>query len=318
MLRFLRITEEAAFGVFNTTSPVSIAVRLSGDNAFTPMTDPEFFTVMDGSGLGVPALFGSATSANTSTLTTELTYSQAAILLGWATQRINSGQTTPWATTELPNDLASCTLDFAWSQFDTTTLKTKRYLGAKVASLNLAGAKDSPKVMATFALVASTPQGNTFDSSTDPTLTAPALTAYPTDVVVFQHLKGNMTIDSVSRSNIESFNLSVQNVMVPYWDESRFPNAIRLGGRTVTASAKWRLKSSVSDRTAYESTATQSALFEFINPGATHTISFNFNGNGYISAYKEDLPLQREVYYNWSYASYLDATAGSDLTVTVT
>jgi Phage tail tube protein len=318
MLRFLRITQEAAFGVFPTASPVSIFVRLSGDNAFTPMTDPEFFTVMDGSGLGVPALFGSATSSNTSTLTTEVTYSQAAFLLGWALQRLNTAQTEPWTTTELPNDLASCTLDFAWSQFDTTTLKTKRYLGAKVASLNLAGSKDSPKVMATFALVASTPQGNTFDGSTDPTLTAPAPTVYPTDVAVFQHLKGNVTIDSVARSNFESFNLSVQNVLVPYWDESRFPNAIRLGGRTVTASAKWRLKSSVTDRTSYESNATQSALFEFVNPGASHSISLNFNTNGYISAYKEDLQLQREVYYTWTLASYLDTTAGSDLTLTVT
>lgn len=316
MQRFLRITEEAQFGVFNNSGN-SIYIRLSGDNGFQPMTDPEFWTVMDGSGLSVPALFGSETSSNTSTLTTELTYTQAAILLGWALQRINTAQTTPWVTTELPNDLASCTLDFAWSQFDTTVMKTKRYLGCKVGSLTLSGAKDSPKMMATMALVASTPQGNSFDSSSDPTLIAPALSVYPTDVVVFQNLAHNVQIATVGRSNFENFSLSVQNVLVPYWDESRYPNAIRLGGRAVSFSSRFRLKSTVSDRNTYEQHTQQSAVYQFINAAATHNVTFNFNGNGYISSYKEDLPLNREVYYDYTYSSYLDATAGSDLSISV-
>jgi hypothetical protein len=316
MQRFLRITEESTFGTFNNGG-AQIYVRLSGDNAFLPMTDPEFWTVMDGSGLGIPAVYGSATSSNTSTLTTEITFTQANFLLGWAIQRVNSAQTSPWTTAELPNDLASCTLDFAWSQFDTTALKTKRYLGCKVSSLGLSCSKESPKLMATFGVTGGTPQGNSFDSSSDPTLTAPALTVYPTDVVTFEMLKGNVTIATAARTNYENFSLNVANVLVPYWDESRFPNAIRLGGRTVTASSKWRLKSTVLDRNTYEQAVQQSAVYEFINAAATHNITFNFNTNGYISSYKEDSPLQREVYYAWSYASYLDPVAGSEIALSV-
>jgi hypothetical protein len=317
MQRFLRITEEAVFGTYNTGG-TPIYVRLSGDNAFLPMTDPEFWTVMDGSGLGVPVCYGSATSSNTSTLTTEVTYSQAAILLGWAIQRINGAQTVPWTTSELPNDLASVTLDFAWSQFDTIALKTKRYLGAKVGSLTLSCSKEQPKLMMSLGLVASTPQGNSFDASLDPVLTPPALTVYPCDVTIFQNLKSNITIASVARSNLENFNLSIQNTLVPYWDESRYPNAIRLGGRTVTASAKWRLKSTVDDRSTYEQATKQAALFEFQNAAKTHSITFDFQTNGYISKYKEDSPLSREVYYDWTFTSNLDPAAGSDLTLTVT
>ena len=101
MQRFLRITEEAQFGVYNSGGS-SIYIRLSGDNAFLPMTDPEWFSVMDGSGLGIPVIYGSATSSNTATLTTELTYSQAGFLLQWGLQRINTGQSTPWTTTDSP------------------------------------------------------------------------------------------------------------------------------------------------------------------------------------------------------------------------
>jgi hypothetical protein len=317
MQRFLTLTQEAVFGTFNS-SGTAIHIRLSGDNAFKPMTDPEWFNVMDGSGLSEPVIFGSATSSNTSTLTTELTYSQASFLLGWGLTRINTAQTAPWATGELPNDLASCTVDFAWSNFDTTTLNTKRYLGTKVAAVGLSCSKNQPKVMLTLSLVASTPQANTFDGSSNPTLTAPALTTYPTDIVRFQDLKGNITINTVSRSNIESFGFSMQNTLMPYWDESRFPNSIRLGGRAATASARWRLKSTVTDRTAYESATEQSTLFEFINAGATHNISLNFNNNGFINKYDEDMPLNREVYYDWSFSSYLDQTAGSMLALTVT
>ena len=46
---------------------------------------------------------------------------------------------------------------------------------------------------------------------------------YPTDVVRFQDLKGNITINSASRSNFENFGFSCQSVLVPYWDELGFP-----------------------------------------------------------------------------------------------
>jgi hypothetical protein len=316
MKRFIRLTQEAAFGTYNAAG-TAISIRLSSPNAFSVMTDPEFWEVMDGSGLGVPVLQGSQTSALAATLTTELCYSQAQFLLGWAVQRINAGQTSPWTTTELPNDLASCTIDFAWSQFDTATMRRKRFLGAKVASLRLSGARDNPKVMCTMGLVASTPQGNSFDSSTDPTsvdFPEPALTAYPSDVVLFQHMRGQVSVGGASRSNFESWELNVQNTMNPYFDESRFANAIRLGGRRITASSRFRIKSTVDDRTTYENATVQAAQLAWTN--TTHTITMNLNSQNLIRPFKEDLPLDREIYASIGLQVLLDQAAGTDLTFT--
>ena len=280
------------------------------------MTDNEWWEVIDGSGLAEPVLFGTQTAALAATLTTEVTYTQASFLIGWALQRINTGQTAPWTTTELPNDLASCTIDFAWSQFDTTTMKTKRYLGCKPGGLTLTGSRDAPKLMMTMPIIGSTPQGNPYDSSVDPTLTEPALTVFPTDVAVFQHLKGNFTIAGASRSNFENVTVTVNNTLVPYFDESRYANAIRLGSRRSTITTRFRLKSTVSDRVTYETATPQAAELTWNN--GTHSIVLNYNSQNQINTYKEDIPLDREVYYAYGLAGHLDQTAGGMLTASFT
>jgi hypothetical protein len=321
MKRFIRITQEAVYGTY-ASGGTAINIRLSGNNAFTPMTDPEFWSVMDGSGLSEQVLFGSETSALGATLTTELTYSQAQFLLGWGLTRINGAQTAPWTTAELPNDLASCTIDFAWSQFDVTTMKRKRFTGCKVASVGLAGARgpgDGAKMMLTMAILGSTPQGNSFDASSDPTAVAfpePALTVFPTDIVTFQHLRGGFSVATVSRTNFESINVSVNNNMNPYFDESRFANAMRLGGRSVTVGSRMRLKSTVDDRATYEQAAAQALSLTWAGGG--HTIVLNLQSRNLINPYKEDLPLDREVYYPLTYNGHLDQTAGAMLALTVT
>lgn len=318
MKRFLRLTQEAVFGTYNAAG-TSIHVRLSSANAFTPMTDPEFWEVLDGSGLGVAALTGSETQALTATLTTEVTYTQAQFLLGWACQRINAGQTTPWVTSELPNDLASCTADFAWSQFDVTTLKRKRYLGAKVGSLGLTCARDNPKLMATLGLIASTPQGNGFDASSDPTSVVfpePALTVYPSDVAVFQHMRGNVTVAAAVRTNFENWSLTIQNTMNAYFDESRFANALRLGGRRVNATTRMRLKSAVDERATYEAATVQACQLKWGN--GVNSITINMGPRNYITPFKEDVPLDREVYYGATYKNYLDPATATDIAISFT
>jgi hypothetical protein len=316
MKRFLTITQEAAYGTY-AGAGASISVRLSGSGAFTPLEKPDFWTVEDGSGLGVQVLAGSETMALTGTLTTELTYAQAQFILGWACSRINAGQTSPWTTAELPGDLASCTIDYARSYFDTGAFHTKRYTGAKIASLGLAGAKDNPKVMATIGIIASTVQGNPFDASVDPTVTTPALTVYPTDVVVFEHLRGNVKINNVARTNFDSFNLNLTNKVKPYFDESRFANAIRLGGRSLTIQSRFRKKSAVDDWTPFYQALKQTAAttqWQFSN--TTHTITFGMNTQSYFSALEEEAPIEEEHYYSLTLMNQLDQAAGTDFTFT--
>ena len=173
--------------------------------------------------------------------------------------------------------------------------------------------------MGTFTLVGSTPQGNSFDGSVDPTSTVfpePALTAYPSDVVLFQHLKGYVSIGGTSRSNFENWEFSAHGTLNAYFDESRFANSIRLGGRRITASTRMRNKSNVDDRTTYESATVQAASLEWTN--GVHSITLGMNTQNYIRPYKEDLPLDHEVYNNMGISSLLDQTAGNDLALAFT
>jgi hypothetical protein len=315
--RYLTITQEAAFGTY-AGAGAAINIRLSSAGAFSPMEKPDFYTVMDGSGLGVQVLAGSQTCTLAGTLTTELTYSQAAFILGWACTRINTAQTLPWVTTELAGDLPSCTIDYGRSFFDTGVFHQHRYTGVKVASLGLSASKDSPKLMATIGLVGSTYQGNPFDASSDPTNTAPALTTYPTDLVVFQQLKGNVKIANVARSNFDSFNLTLTNKVKPYWDESRFANAIRLGGRSLTISSRYRKKSTVDDWTPLFNVTPLIATTQWKFDNSTHSITFGMGAASYLSSLDEESPIDEEHYYTIALMNQLDQTAAADFTAVVT
>lgn len=311
MKRFLTITQEAAFGTYHSVSPVAINIRLDTPDSFKVMTVPEFWTIMSGSGFAVPALFGTQTTGLAATLRTPLDYAQASFLLGWALTRINAGQTTPWTTTEIAGDLASCTCDYGWSYVD-GTFRTKRFLGTKVATLRLTGSRSSPVVYLELGLVASTPQGNTYDSSVDPTLSVPADSTFPTTPVLFEHLRGGLTINNVARSNFQSIGLSVQNRLKAYFDESRFANLIRLNGRSTTLTGNSRLKATPDDRTSYESAATLASANTAVFTNGTHTITFTLNAQNYFSSINEHFPLDEEIYYDWSVQNLLDTAAAED------
>jgi hypothetical protein len=317
MKRFLRITQEAAFGTYASGGSL-IWPRLSSSGAFKVMASPDYWTVMDGSGLGVQALAGTSTMGLAGSLTTEVTATQAQFLLGWYFQRVNGAGTVPWTTTELPNDLASCTVDYARTNFD-ATLRRRRYLGVKGTSCSLQCSKDSPKLMGTFGMVGAIPQGNAYDSSSDPNATVfpePALTVFPSDVYLFQHLAGHVTVLGSSRTNFDSFSLSLTNKCKPYFDEGHFANSIRMGGRTLTVQLRMRLKGSPDDWAAYEQGTQSSASFTFDN--GTHTIALDMKSKCYINPIDEEAPIDEEHYATITLVNQLDAAAGTDFAISFT
>lgn len=314
MKRSLVITQESAFGTYHSVSPTAIYPRLDSADAFKVMTVPEFWTIMNGSGFAVPTLYGTQTTGLAATLSFPLCYSQASFVLGWALQRINAGQTSPWTTTEIAGDLASCTLDYIWTNVDGTE-RTKRFLGAKVMSISLSASRDNPVMRCQLGLVAGTPQGNSYDSSVDPTLTDPALSSYPTDPVLFQHLKSGLTINGTARSNFQSIGLSVSNRMKAYFDESRFANLIRMNGRTTKIAGNSRLKATPDDRSAYEAGTDLSGTNTLAFTNGTHTITFTLSANNYFDSIAEHFGLDEEIYYDWSISNLLDTT-GNDIAFT--
>jgi hypothetical protein len=316
MKRFLRVTEEAAFGTYNAAG-AAVYPRLSSSGAFALMQKPEYWTIMDGSGLGVQALAGTQTMALAGALVTEMGPTLAAFVMPFACNRINSGQTLPWVTTEAVNDLASATFDYARSNFD-MSLRRKRYLGCKAASLGLACSRDQPKLMATLGLIGGTMQGNAYDSSADPDATAfpePTCTEAPQDVYLFQQMSGHVTILGSSRTNFDSFSLQLQNNLKPYFDESHFANAIRMVGRTLTISLRCRLKSTPDDWAAYEQGTVGTASFEFVNGANSMTIAMG--AKCYINSIDEEAPIDDEHYYTLTLVNQLDPATCTDFSVTL-
>lgn len=324
--RFVRITQESAFGTYTAvgggpSANPAIVIRGNGPSWFEPLTEPQIWEIMDTSGQNIPALWGSNVTMVGGQLVTQLYASQAQFLLGWALQRINSGQTSPWTTTELPYDLASCTIDFGYTR-GTTAVKRTRYTGCKVVSGSLECSTDSPVWILTLNIIGSTPQGNTFDSSVDPDATVfpePALTAYPTDPYVFQHTLGALTIGTV-RTKYDKLSINWTNQCKAYFDENRFANAIKMNGRRITWSSHLRLKTTPDDRASTYEVVGASTGQVVVNNG-TNTATLNFNGKNRMDKLKEDMPLDSEFYYNLDLVSALDssvAAPNSDLQLSFT
>lgn len=146
----------------------------------------------------------------------------------------------------------------------------------------------------------------------------PADSVFPTETVLFQHLKGGLTLNNVARSNFQSLNVNVTNRIRPYFDESRFANLIRFNGRTTTIGGVSRLKATPDDRTAYESNTTFGSTNAVEFNSGSHTITFTLNAQNYLSSIGEEFPIDEEVYYAWTLQNLLDTAATTDFTFAVT
>ena len=193
---FLMIVTESAYKVPTATPTIwttstsyglshyqGAYIRLDGGNAFTMRPRPSgTVTVPYGGGFAVPAYMTSDKQECVGQLTLKLTVGLAPLLLSWAGVRISGSGTAPWTTSIIDGDLPSCAVYHAVTRGADNTIKRRVYLGTKVSSWALTVSESSTIATLTLNLVASTPQGNTFDSSPDPssgTFPAPPTTTWP-------------------------------------------------------------------------------------------------------------------------------------------
>lgn len=314
---FLWVVKESAYKT-KMASPTagtdSIFIRLDGANAFSMRAKPIQTQVAYGGGYATNAFTVSDQIECKGQLQTKLYASQAKLLLDWAATPINSGQTSPWTTTEPAGDLASCSVYHAIMRSD-GTYKRRLYKGAKVNSGSVEVTRDGKIATLSLDLQASTPEGNAFDSSTDPDATAfpaPAETAYPTDPYLFIHTAGNFTLGT-SRTQFSAFKISWTNKMDPRWFENRFVNIHRFLGRESTLDATLYYKPSPNDRTSFEGLTAQSLSLALANGAKTTT--FTFNAQNVLKDLDDDLPLDKVYEQKISVANYYDPTAASDWSV---
>lgn len=316
---FLWLVVESALGTPKTT-PVagtdSIYIRLADGNSFTMEADPITADVPYGGGLAITAETVSDHTEVKGSLATKLYPAQASLLLGWAMTRINSGQTAPWTTTELPGDLASVSCYHAYMRSDGTYKRTQ-YAGTKVLSLSLSASRQDPIWKVALELQAVKNIGNGYDSSPDPDATAfpaPAETAYPTGPYMFGHTAGLLNLGGSVRTQYDSLALNIQNAMDPKWYESHFLSELGFHGRASTLEASLRLKATPDDRTAYEALTAQACSLALNN--GTNTLTIQYNGQNTISKLPRDLPLNTEFMRTLSLKNRFDPTAAADISFT--
>jgi hypothetical protein len=319
---FLQVTKESSYGVKKTT-PVrgtdQIAIRLEDGNSYTPRANPITVGTVYGGGLNVESDTISDKTEVKGNLKTTLCYSQVPILLGAGLTKINSGQTSPWTTTEPVNQYASVTIEHAIWQDDTGTYKRTAYPGCKFDAGSLSVSEESQKMTLDLTVIGSKYNGNTFDPSTDPDATAfpqPLDTEYPTDYVLFIHSANALLIDTVAFLQYKSLGFSWQANHVVDFFATRWVQQQRSWGRKLTLDADVLLRASPDFRAAFQTLAAKAVTLAFTN--GVNTLSLDFKGNARIEGLNDDLPLGTNYQRKLSIGSRYDNTAGADFAFTYT
>ena len=233
----------------------------------------------------------------------------------WATSEINSGQTSPWTTTELPNDLASCTV-YHGVQTSTGVFWKKSYGGTKVTSVKIEVSTEATAAKITLGLKACT-QTALGTLTGDPTTALPTPTEaeMPQGPYLFTQLAGNLTLGGVSRTQFSSLAITINNALDGQWFESAGLSILNYHGRESMLEADLYLKLSPDDRSAYEAATAQAATLTFQNGVTGQNMTLNFNGQNFITDLPFDLPINQAFRQKLQLTNTLDATAGSDIAV---
>jgi hypothetical protein len=329
---FVMVVEESAYKTpvstpvtWNTGTSYGLAnaqaycPRLDGDNAMTMRPRPVMVQTMYGGGIAVPAAQTSDKIACTGQLRMKLSLLQTPFWLSWAGVQINTAQTAPWTTTLLPGNLASCSLYHGVMRAD-GTIKRRVYLGTQVTGWTLTVSEASTVCTLVLDLVASTPQGNAFDSSTDPTsgvFPVPPDNTLPTDWHTFINLGGAsfVTFGGAVRTQFTEMTITSRNVLSQWFYANRFLNTSEMFGRTTTiASRNAYPPSSQDDRTHYEGTTSESVSVEMNN--GTHGFTLTANAQNVFTTFEDDLSMPARYFQSATSINQWDASVGSDFTLT--
>jgi hypothetical protein len=318
---FLYLVQESAYKT-PVASPVlgtsAFYIRLDGSNAFTMRPRPVMVAVPYGGGVAIDAFRVADKMECKGRLVCKL-YAGALsqFLIQWGAQMINGAQTSPWTTTEPAGDLASVSCYHAIQRSD-GSIKRRVYLGTKVDGWEIDVSEDGTIATISMDLSASTPQGNQFDSSTDPTATtfpAPTDPQLPVNPYVFIHASGNLTIGT-ARSTFQSIKISSKNVLARRYWANRFINLMRFVGRSTTLEAQNFYTPTPDDRTSYEGLTTETTSFALNN--GTHSITWTLNTASVITSLEDHLPLDDLYTQTMTITNQWDPSAGSDLALSFT
>jgi hypothetical protein len=313
---YLLVVRESALNT-PVASPVlgtdMIYIRLADGNAFKMTAKPVIEKIPYGGGFAVMAEAISDHYAVEGTLDTLLYPTQAQLLLDWATTRINSGQTSPWTTTEIPGDLASCTIYHAIRQ-STGAYNLKQFSGVKVTSAKIDVSRDGTTATLSLGLMGSKQVGYGTETGdpTSPPFPAPAETSYPTAPYTFAMTSGQLSIGGSTRSGYSSLGIQINNKIDGQWFETSYRQILQFLGRDSQLMTKLFYKPLPNDRNAYELLTAQAASLTLENGVTGQNLTLQFNGQNTISDLPYDLPLDKVYMIDMTLENRFDPSVAED------
>lgn len=304
-LQMLRLTQEATYNVFNPSmTPPQLLIYLPMGDACTIQKTPGYIPIRD-AGVGnrvIRRLLGRYVVGGS--ITTYLFPSQATLLTTWAATLIGSAPCL---------NLNSFTVDRVLFLDDSCETIYQRTTGCKIDKFDLsADATDSGFLLTCKMDIMGSIYNDAITITDFPT---PSFTSYPVDnPYEFFNLAGNLTING-SRTNFESFNLSIDNILKPFSQETLNVGNIDWFGRDITWGCKTKYKSAT-DRQTWNAGTLFPVSAEFNN--GTHTITFNLEASNSFSGVADSLPIDDYFTQMISGMALLDQTANTDLAITIT
>jgi|GEM_PF-4626623 len=294
--QFLRLTPETTYGVFASAGTKTI-IQIDGANPFTMRRQPVEWAIRTAGGYNLRWQKGSAKAQYNGTLNTLMYGSQMA-------------QIFPLIASSDNVTLPSFTVDHAIQMDDnSSTFVYRRYLGVMVQQAQISAAESNQLMRMQLQLI-----GQKDATITDTDFPEPAVDDYPIDApYVFEMSSGSFTLGA-SRVEFEEFNLTIRNILDPRFFASQFLTRCKYCGRDVDFSTRFPYIVTV-DRSNYESVTSVSAAITFTN--GAHSIGVNLHSNNFYGSVQDDLALDKVFLQSIDMQAYMDVTAVTDATFTV-
>lgn len=320
----LVLMHESAYGTPVLTSGVvdytattsTFVIPLVESNSFQADFVPSIVFIPFGGGLDVHYDAVADQYGVTAQFQTLAYPSLLAFLLDAACTRINTGQTSPWTTTEPACDLASIAAYHTF-KMRSGTQKRRKLTGGKIQTLTVSASRQDPRVKVSGTIVFQKETGNAAEASSDPDGTEfplPADTNLPTGPYLFSHTSANFKRISTAVASYSSVGVTINNKLAPEWFESKFISICSALGREATMTADLLLKSSPDWRSDYQALTTRAYSLKFDN--GTKSSLIDFGNSNTVTGLPYELPLGKEFMQKVTITNRWNASASTDIAIT--
>lgn len=294
---FLRITPELVPGTFQTAG-VHTLIDIDSANSYTVRPKPFTIDTRTAGAYNRRWIRTSKKHSVEGNLNLLMHGSMAAPFVDWAVAQANV--------------LKSYTVDYCVTEEDTgSTIIYSRDSGCYIEQAQLTAGESDQLIRAQLQIVA---MARTVITITE--FPTPALTDYPTDaLLVFEDATAGLQLGGVARLDIETFNLTIKNMIDKRYFVSASPQLLKYCGRDIDWTSRVSFKSSV-PRTAFEAQTAIAGSITFGN--GTHSLVIGLNSKNYYNSVADQIDHSKVFLNELTLSSFVDPAIGDELTLTAT